>query len=48
MDTQGKPGLTGEVGGIYLGAKDKRANASAEEYLTLPPAPRACEGRSYH
>ena len=48
IDTQGKPGLTGEVGGIYLGAEDKRENSSAVGYLTLPPALMAYESRSYH
>jgi hypothetical protein len=48
IDTQGKPGLTGEVGGMYLEAGDKCANPSAVRYLTLPPALMAYEARSYH
>lgn len=48
IDTQGKPGLTGEVGGMYLGAGVKRASSSAVGYLTLPPALMAYEGRNFH
>lgn len=46
IDTQGKLRLTCEVGGMYLGAGDKRANSL--RYLTLLLGPMAYEGRGYH
>ena len=46
IDMQGKPGLTCEVGGVYLGAGDKRANSS--RYLTLSRRLMLNEGRRYH
>jgi hypothetical protein len=48
IDTQGNPGLTGEVGGMYLRVGVKRGKLPIVGYPTLPPAPMAYEDRSYH